>query len=119
MISAQTHIYAFSLLLHTGKNEKCYFSVIVERLASANVLLTEPHGGSSTFRPKFVLKTQWGKSAIVGVYPTCSFSSQSTLFSICHMPVAVDYSLADRFLPKSCGGNNSKETLKTTACKLP
>ena len=30
------------------------------------------------------------------------------------MPVAVDYSVADRFLPEPCGGSNSKEKLQTT-----
>ena len=35
-----------------------------------------------------------------------------------HLPVVVDYSVADTLLPELCGGSNLKERLQTTAKTL-
>ena len=65
--------------------------------------------------------TAIGRGCTVYVHTTF-FSGQSTLYCVIssyvwnveHLPVAVDDSVADRFLPESCGGSNSKERLQTT-----
>ena len=104
------YIYA-SLALGTYRNAKCYLHVIIEHIASAMavVLLTEPHGGSSTFRSQLCVgPSQWEK-----VHSMCA---EPRLFvEHYHVPVTVDCSVADRFLTEPCGGSNSKERLQETA----